>query len=630
MFKKLSLQSVYYDFIQRGIIIVIVFLVSFYSYTLFHSLAEIISIVIGFGVYMVTWNSRNLIANKYFVFLGMAFFYIAAFDLMHVFTYKGFGVFTHLSGENLADQFWLAARYLQGFSFLAAAFFIGKNLKALRVFYFYVFVSLALIISILWLPLFPEAYRQGYGLTPFKNVSEIIVCLLFIFAGIVLWNKRGYFNVRVFNLLLWAISFSLISELAILFYVGPYDHYNIIAHLLKMAAFNLIYIAFIEIGLRKPYALLFKELKDSEMNYRRSEQKFKTIFNNATVGILMTDLNGRIIEMNHRFLSESGYTRSELIGLELAEHNHLANNILDKLEFKAIKDGHLEYFTFENLYIKKNGDALWGDTSVSLIMDEDHKPKHILWLIQNITQTKEMEQVKIEFISLASHQLRTHLSSVRLATELLLRGLGGNLESRQNRYLQEIYTSTRRMSAMIKDLLNVSRVELGTFIVKRERIDLVANIDKIADELSLQLQAKNVVLRRDYDGTLPLMQFDVQILRIIFENLLANAISYTPVGGIIGIKVRRDNSEIIIAISDNGCGIPEPEQDKIFTKQFRASNAKVINPGGSGLGLYIVKAVVLKIKARVWFESKEGEGTTFYVALPSNDINLVSKQGRLL
>jgi len=366
------------------------------------------------------------------------------------------------------------------------------------------------------------------------------------------------------------------------------------------------------------------------MNYRRSEQKFRTIFNNTTVGIFMTDLKGFIIETNHRFILKSGYSREDLLGMCLAGPNRLANNILNKLEFKDIKDGHLDYFTFEHLYFKKNGDALWGDTSVSLIMDDDHQPQYILWLIQDITQTKEIEQLKIEFISLASHQLRTHLTSARLATELLFRGLGGTLDKKNNQYLQEIYDSTRRMSIMIKDLLNVSRLELGTMVVKPEQINLLGGINKIVAEFELQLQAKNIQIVREYDEDPPLLQFDVQIFRIIIENILSNAISYTPRDGIISIKIWKDETNLLISIGDSGCGIPDAEQSKIFTKSYRASNAKAINPGGSGLGLYIVKAVVEKVGAKIWFESQLGEGTTFYISIPLLGNTRPTQQGRLL
>lgn len=616
MYKKLSSENFYYNLAQREVILVVIFLVSLYSYALFHSIAEIISVAIGFGVYMVTWNSRRLIANQYFVFLGIAFFFVAAFDLLHAYTYQGIGIFSSFYNFNLSDHFWLAARFLQAFSFLIAAYFIGKGLKTMRIFYFYTFISCALVLIIIWWPTLPQTYLSGIGQTSFKVISEIFICSLLLISIFCLYKKSSAFNERVFKLLIWALTLSLLSEIMTLSYGGTANHASILSHIFKIASFNLIYMSFIETGLRKPYALLFKELKDSEMNLRRSEQKFRIIFDNATVGMLMTDLEGNIIESNQRFCTQSGYSHSELINLSLSKPNFLSHNVFSIPELQKISRGNLEHYNFENRYLKKGGQIMWGDTSVSLIKDELNEPQYLIWVIQDITITKEMDQVKTEFISLVSHQLRTHLTSVRLATELLLRHVGGQIDGKQSRYLNEIYDSTRLMTSMIRNLLNVSRVELDTLIVKPEIINLEKHIHEIYNELIRQIEAKNITYNCYCDKHLPQIFFDPQILRMIIENLLTNAINYTPSGGIINIRAEISDCIVLLSISDSGCGIADEDKAYVFTKLFRAKNAKEINPAGNGLGLYIVKAVTDKTGAEIWFESQEGIGTTFFLSLP--------------
>ncbi|MFA5131127.1 MAG: MASE3 domain-containing protein [Patescibacteria group bacterium] len=625
MFKKLSRQNIYFDLWQREVIILIVVLVSLYSYTLFHSLAEIIAITIGYGVYMVTWNSRRLIANKYFVFLGVAFFFVATFDLLHVFSFQKSGALFGNNFTNLSEQFWLAARYVQAFSFLMACFFIGKSIKTLRIFYFSTLISIIIIALIIWWPSLTPSQAISSWPSTLAKISELIICLLQIAAMIKLTQESANFNKRVYRLLMWALVLSLISEIILIFYDGSQNHASILAHLFKLAGFNLIYIVFIEIGLRKPFALLFKEIKDSEMNFRRSEQKFHAIFNNATVGILMTDLDGRIIECNQRFTKISQYSPQDLSKIVLFAPNLLTANLPEISELQELRAGRLDYYNFENKYHKKDGTVLWGDTSVSLVKEENNIAPYILWIIHDVTETKDIEYAKTEFISLVSHQLRTHLTSVRLGTELLLRSVAGPIDNKQARYLGEIHDSTKRMTDVIKNLLNVSRVELGTYIVRLEAVSLEANIQQILNDLTRQLRAKKLQVCYD-DIPLPKILFDAQVIKIILENLLANAISYTPPEGTIRIQAKiRDNS-ILLAISDTGCGIPEEDKNKIFTKLFRAKNAREICPSGNGLGLYIVKALAEQAGGEIHFESQLGEGTTFYISFPLLKKHFPNKQ----
>lgn len=617
MIKKLSPQNLYSGFLQIGVLVALVYLTSFYSYTLFHSLVEMVAVVIGFGVYMVTWNSRHFISNKFFIFLGIAFFFIAFFDLLHAFAYKGYGVFIYNTGSNLATQLWLAARFLQGFSFLAAALFINKNIKLSRVFYVYTLISLALLASIFVWPIFPIAYIEGVGLTRFKELSEIVICLAYIVSIFIIFRRSKAFNPTVFKLIIWALILSTISEIMFMVYVGVYDNFNLAGHLIKIVTFALIYIAVIETGLRKPYSILFKDIKDSEIKFQQSEQKFRTIFNNVTFSILMTDLEGRILEMNNRSIIKFGYSKNELINQPLLSALHASyKDILNTKEFQEIKNGNLNYYEFENCYVKKDGHVLWGDSSVSIVLGYKDSPEYILWLIKDITQNKEIEKSKMEFVSLASHQLRTPLTSVQLASELLIKVMGKEIDTKQGRYITEIHDSTLRMSAMIRDLLNVSRIELGTLSIKSESLDLNYNIKQISAELALQFKIKNLELSQNYSDDILNINFDVQILRMIIENLLTNAINYTPMGGKIGIKTELNNKDILISISDTGCGIPDSEQSQIFQKSFRAQNAKEINTSGTGLGLYIVNSVAEKSGIKIWFDSRENIGTTFYIAIP--------------
>jgi two-component system phosphate regulon sensor histidine kinase PhoR len=234
---------------------------------------------------------------------------------------------------------------------------------------------------------------------------------------------------------------------------------------------------------------------------------------------------------------------------------------------------------------------------------------------RDITRAELIDRAKTEFVSLASHQLRTPLASISLASELLLRGVGGEVEGRQKKYLEEIYGSTQRMTDLINALLNISRIELGTFVLKTEPLDLVKIIESILNELALQINGKKLDLKTNFEKV-PIIEFDHNVFRIIVENLITNAIRYSQAGSPIMVSLEHDGSFIRLIVSDKGCGIPEAARDKIFDKLFRAENAKEMNRDGTGLGLYIVKSVAEKAGAKIRFESRDGEGTTFYVSIP--------------
>ena len=235
------------------------YLTSLYSYVLFHSIAEIFSIVIAFGIFVIAWNSRKFINNNYLLFLGIAYLFVGGVDLIHTLAYKGMGVFTGYNA-NLPTQLWIAARYMQGFSLLAAPLFLGRRLDHRLVFAGYSAVVLSLFTAIFYIEIFPDCYIEGVGLTTFKKTSEYIICLVLLLSAVALFRKRDEFEKDVFQLLLFSIIATVFSELAFTFYISVYGLSNLSGHFLKLGAFYFIYRAIIETGLMRPYDLIFRDL----------------------------------------------------------------------------------------------------------------------------------------------------------------------------------------------------------------------------------------------------------------------------------------------------------------------------------------------------------------------------------
>jgi HD-GYP domain-containing protein (c-di-GMP phosphodiesterase class II) len=240
------------------------YLTSLYHYLLFHSLAEIFSIVVACGIFIVAWNTRRFLDNDYLLFIGIAYLFIGGLDLIHTLAYAGMGVFEGYD-SNLPTQLWIATRYTESLSLLAALWFLRRRLKPGLAFIGYAGVISLLLASIFYWNIFPTSFIEGEGLTPFKKTSEYVISLILLGSLLLLLKNRSSFDRTVLQLLIASIIATICSELAFTFFIEMYGFSNLVGHLLKILSFYLIYKAIIETGLERPFDLLFRQLKQSEV-----------------------------------------------------------------------------------------------------------------------------------------------------------------------------------------------------------------------------------------------------------------------------------------------------------------------------------------------------------------------------
>ncbi len=241
-------------------------------------------------------------------------------------------------------------------------------------------------------------------------------------------------------------------------------------------------------------------------------------------------------------------------------------------------------------------------------------------IIKTIDQLASANRMKTEFVSIASHQLRTPLSIIKWYIEFLEKPKSqATLTDEQKKYIKIIGESNQRMIRLVNDLLDISRIEGGRMQIRPEPTNLIELTQNIIQENQPLAEQKKVKLSFKYDPDLPLINVDPKRISMVIENLVSNAIKYMKDNindAHISIDLSREGDKFLFTITDNGVGIPAKDQKKIFKKFFRADNTMKLKTGGTGLGLFIAKAIVESHKGKMWFVSKEGEGTTFYFELP--------------
>lgn len=238
-------------------------------------------------------------------------------------------------------------------------------------------------------------------------------------------------------------------------------------------------------------------------------------------------------------------------------------------------------------------------------------------VFRDVTEEKKLDESRTGFISIASHQLRTPLTSIRWFVEMLMNGDAGPLSNDQKHFVSQIYESTDRMIDLVNLLLQIARVEAGRMRVEPVRTDFKTLSDSVAFSLQAQLNEKEQTVEVKTSGDpLPLIPMDQEVVWQVILNLLTNAIRYSPKKSAISVFIADKGDVLEYAVKDSGIGIPANQQGRVFEKFFRADNAIKEIPEGSGLGLALVKSLVEEWDGKIWFESKEGVGTIFYFTVP--------------
>jgi len=237
-------------------------------------------------------------------------------------------------------------------------------------------------------------------------------------------------------------------------------------------------------------------------------------------------------------------------------------------------------------------------------------------IVKGTEKIARANMMKSEFISIASHELKSPLTGIKWSLNLLFNDKVNSDASKQLEYLKSIKENNDRMIKLVNDLLNISRIEQGRIKMRPEIISLEEIVESLIKEFTPFIQSHNITISFDKEANLPKVKADPQRIRSVVQNLLDNAVKYIKEKGKIEIILKKEKSYLYCQIKDNGVGIPSYQQKKIFTKFFRADNVLSRQTRGTGLGLYIARAIIESSGGKIGFTSQEGKGSTFWFTLP--------------
>lgn len=372
-------------------------------------------------------------------------------------------------------------------------------------------------------------------------------------------------------------------------------------------------------GIRKANLNLLDDLEQEREKISVAKAKDEAILASIGDGLVATDRDGKITLVNGAFEKILGWNESEVRGKLLTEIIQVTDEsgrevpISERLITKALKREIAVVTTTTSIKFRRRGGTFFPVALTTSPIKIGEDLIGAVEVFRDITKEKEFEQAKNEFISIASHQLRTPLTGIQWVVERFTKK--EQLTPKGKEYLEDIHMSAKRLTEMVDLLLDLSRVEAGRVEIKPEPLEIIGFIKNFLGETApLQDKKELKVVFEDHPAELAVMT-DKSALHNIVQSLISNAIEYTKTGGRIDIAVQKKKDTFVIKVTDTGIGIPKAEQARIFEKFARATNAKLYKTDGTGIGLYITERATSRLGGKIWFESVEGKGSTFYVEL---------------
>lgn len=369
---------------------------------------------------------------------------------------------------------------------------------------------------------------------------------------------------------------------------------------------------FTALGLSFVFALLtiFIIARSYVNGIKRAQE---TIIESLSDSIVIVDEKKTIVMANSAFQKIYALSKDKIIGQPIDSVLKLSNEDRDVT--------YEQYSKIDGANVRKNlkMQTASGETPTSLTVapfEFAGQKNASLITIQNLTEEKQLEEMKVDFVSMAAHELRTPLTAIRGYASLLQMHYATHLEDTAKELLTRLIVSTTNLANLIDNLLSVSRIERNSMIIDTKPIDLPIILTDIFDSFKQQAQTKHQTYTLSVPEQMPKVMADPFRIGQVFINLISNGINYTPEGGAISVNVQNKGEHLEIAIQDSGEGIPPEALPRLFTKFFRVSGSLEQGSKGTGLGLYITKSIIEMHHGKIWAESTVNKGSIFTFTLP--------------
>lgn len=365
-----------------------------------------------------------------------------------------------------------------------------------------------------------------------------------------------------------------------------------------------------EIGqLAHTFNIMMNRLKEALSINEEEKDKLASVLSNMNDGVIATDISGKIIVMNRRAV--------QMLGLEDEQED-----VIDITNVLGLTRDQIDHFVYSEDHTAVLQALKVGEETVSVkvtftpIQRREEGVTGTIAVLQNISEQERLEQSRKEFVANVSHELRTPLTTIKSYLEALE---DGALEDSQlaTRFVGVARNETERMIRLVNDLLQLSRLDSRQAIIAKETTMIGDMLDEVIDRFSFQGQQRRITIQLMTEPRLPEVMLDRDQIDQVLDNLISNAIKYTPDEGIIEIRaVRQGNDYIAVSVQDNGIGIPKKDLDKIFDRFYRVDKARSRNMGGTGLGLSIAREIVRAHGGQITLESELNKGTKVTFTLP--------------
>jgi PAS domain S-box-containing protein len=591
-----------------GAILAALYISSLYNFLLFHTVAEIFSVVIACGIFMVAWNTRRYSSGNYLLFIGIAYLFIAIIDYAHTLSYSGMNIF-YDHGANTATQLWIAGRYMESLTLLIAPFITNRRIRVEIIFGAYILVTTALFLSIFYWRIFPDSFiEEAGGLTPFKITSEYIISLILVASAALFLYRRKEFDPRFLKLMLMAIAVTILAELAFTQYGHVFGFPNLVGHYLKIISFYLLYKAIIQTGLDRPFSLLFR-------NLNQQKEWLRVTLKSIGDAVITTDTEGRVTFMNK--------TAEELTGWETAAAEKERIHRVFVTVSGPVADLREDTEVTEETLLACDGRQIPIETNKTPILDGEREIQGEVFIFRDISERKRAEAELTDLNETLEQQVteRTALAERRAKA---LQEMTGELIEAEERERQ-------RISAVLHDdlqqLLAAARLQLQAGPKSPTQSPSLTNVEQILDQAidtsrrlshelnppvlrSSSLHNALAWLARQMEDRFGLhVEVEVngaetvsgETLRIFLfravQELLFNTVKHADVS----------RASLVIAYLENAITIAVSDQGKGFDP------ANIENPG---LGLMSLHERVASIGGRLSIQSSPGHGSRFELTVP--------------